>query len=63
MVEAELRFVGAGSSGEQTQRIEVSMQPDGCGSSLASTTAEGSAPGTEGASIVRPAWTPGIEIS
>ena len=48
---------------EQTQRSEVSMQPEGWGSSLARTTADGSAPGTEGAAMTRPACTPGTAMS
>src|SRR5580692_3361731 len=38
------------------------MQPDGCGWALARTTADGS-PGTDGATIVRLARTPGTSIS
>src|SRR5581483_1425694 len=52
--------VAVPSSEEQTQRSEVSMQSEGCGWALASTTAAGlAAPGTGGATISRPAVTPG----
>src|ERR1700689_1049065 len=54
---------GVTRAGEHTQRCEVAMQPDGWGWALASTTADGSPPGTEGARIVRLACTPGTEMA
>src|SRR5215469_4897174 len=58
--------LGVTRAGEHTQRAGVSMHPVGCGSALASMTADGSLPPgsrTSGASIVRLACTPGIKIS
>jgi hypothetical protein len=55
--------VETASRGEQTQRIEVSMHPEGGGSSLANTVTDGSGPGTVGVTIVRAAWTPGTAMS